>query len=419
MRPFEEIVDEHGPVVMRVCRALLGPADAEDAWSETFLSALRAYPDLRPGQQRAGLAGDDRPPQGDRPAPRRRPARPSRPATCPRRPGDDLPDARRASCGRALEALPPKQRGAVIYHYLADLPYAEVAAAARQQRGRGPAQRRRRHRQPPQDPPEGSTTMSTDAGRSAGPSRAWRRRRRLRPARRPTTLRARLADRGRADGPARRRLPHRRQPVRPVAARGQPGGPGAGGLRAGGPRRRPRPTRRRHQPADPACARPARRPWPASSTSTSPAGAARFDVPVDLRLAHGFRRAVIDAPAGRSPTAPPRATPRWPGPPGTRARCGRSGSACAHNPVPLVVPCHRVIRSDGTLGQYLGGAEAKAALLGYGDRGVTAVARPRRRPPSPSGAGRPTRLAGSHRGARRPRDRALTAPVLNAPSADR
>ena len=39
---------EHGPVVMRVCRALLGPADAEDAWSETFLSALRAYPRLRP-----------------------------------------------------------------------------------------------------------------------------------------------------------------------------------------------------------------------------------------------------------------------------------------------------------------------------------------------------------------------------------
>src|SRR6267378_1121109 len=45
--PFEEIVAEHGPVVMRVCRALLGPADAADAWSETFLSALEAYPKLR------------------------------------------------------------------------------------------------------------------------------------------------------------------------------------------------------------------------------------------------------------------------------------------------------------------------------------------------------------------------------------
>ena len=37
---------EHGPTVLRVCRAVLGPADADDAWSETFLAALRAYPDL-------------------------------------------------------------------------------------------------------------------------------------------------------------------------------------------------------------------------------------------------------------------------------------------------------------------------------------------------------------------------------------
>ncbi|MDP8954603.1 MAG: MGMT family protein, partial [Actinomycetota bacterium] len=38
-------------------------------------------------------------------------------------------------------------------------------------------------------------------------------------------------------------------------------------------------------------------------------------------------------------------------------------SACAHNPVPVVVPCHRVVRSDGSIGQYLGGVEMKAALL--------------------------------------------------------
>ena len=45
-RPFEEIVAEHGPTVLRVCRALLARPDADDAWSETFLAALRAYPDL-------------------------------------------------------------------------------------------------------------------------------------------------------------------------------------------------------------------------------------------------------------------------------------------------------------------------------------------------------------------------------------
>src|SRR3989442_7413731 len=46
--PFEELVAEYGPTVLRVCRAVLGPADAEDAWSETFLAALDAYPRLRP-----------------------------------------------------------------------------------------------------------------------------------------------------------------------------------------------------------------------------------------------------------------------------------------------------------------------------------------------------------------------------------
>ena len=44
MLPFEEIVATHGALVLRVCRAALGPVDAEDAWSETFLAALRAYP---------------------------------------------------------------------------------------------------------------------------------------------------------------------------------------------------------------------------------------------------------------------------------------------------------------------------------------------------------------------------------------
>ena len=48
-RPFEEIVAEHGALVMRMCRALVGPVDAADAWSETFLSALQAYPRLPAG----------------------------------------------------------------------------------------------------------------------------------------------------------------------------------------------------------------------------------------------------------------------------------------------------------------------------------------------------------------------------------
>ena len=45
-QPFEAVVAAHGATVLRVCRAVLGPADADDAWSEAFLAAMKAYPDL-------------------------------------------------------------------------------------------------------------------------------------------------------------------------------------------------------------------------------------------------------------------------------------------------------------------------------------------------------------------------------------
>src|SRR6185436_18073360 len=45
-QPFEAVVAAHAGTVLRVCRALLGSAEAEDAWSETFLAALKAYPEL-------------------------------------------------------------------------------------------------------------------------------------------------------------------------------------------------------------------------------------------------------------------------------------------------------------------------------------------------------------------------------------
>src|SRR3954447_16851317 len=44
--PFEAIVKMHGPTVLRVCLAVVGAAEADDAWSETFLSAMKAYPAL-------------------------------------------------------------------------------------------------------------------------------------------------------------------------------------------------------------------------------------------------------------------------------------------------------------------------------------------------------------------------------------
>jgi methylated-DNA-[protein]-cysteine S-methyltransferase len=87
-----------------------------------------------------------------------------------------------------------------------------------------------------------------------------------------------------------------------------------------------------------------------------------FEVPVDLQLARGFRRAVLvhlqEIPYGRTESYA--AVARAAGSPNAvRA----AGSACATNPVPLVVPCHRVVRSDGSIGQYRGGVEAKRRLL--------------------------------------------------------
>jgi RNA polymerase sigma factor (sigma-70 family) len=126
-RPFEEIVAEHGPTVLRVCRAVLGPADAEDAWSETFLSAMRAYPGLPPGSNvEAWLVTIAKHKVIDT---HRRGARlpipveeiQDRPAPSP----PDADDLR--ELWTALEALPRKQREAVAYHYLAGLPYADVA----------------------------------------------------------------------------------------------------------------------------------------------------------------------------------------------------------------------------------------------------------------------------------------------------
>lgn len=87
-----------------------------------------------------------------------------------------------------------------------------------------------------------------------------------------------------------------------------------------------------------------------------------FDVPIDLQLVHGFRHTVISQlpQIAYGSTASYAAVAEMAGnPSAVRA----VGSACSHNPLPLVVPCHRVVRSDGSIGQYLGGAEVKAALL--------------------------------------------------------
>jgi RNA polymerase sigma factor (sigma-70 family) len=162
LQPFEQVVTEHGATVLRVCRALLGPVDADDAWSETFLSALRAYPDLRPDSNVRGWLVT---------IAHRKALDQLRAAKRTPRPTGELPEVATTagiaddgggsvalSDGElrdALAALPFKQRSAVVLHHLAGLPYAEVAgvidsneAAARRSAADGIAALRRAYSTP-------------------------------------------------------------------------------------------------------------------------------------------------------------------------------------------------------------------------------------------------------------------------------
>lgn len=88
----------------------------------------------------------------------------------------------------------------------------------------------------------------------------------------------------------------------------------------------------------------------------------QFDLPLDLQLSRGFRREVLDELRkinyGQTLSYAEVATAAG------RPRAVRAvGTACATNPLPLVIPCHRVLRSDGGVGGYLGGVESKELLL--------------------------------------------------------
>lgn len=124
MRPFDQVVTECGPVVLRVCRALLPLADAEDAWSETFLAALRAYPELDEGANvQAWLVTIAHRKAIDvHRAAARRPVAVER---LPERPSEQ-PESD-PQLWDAVRELPTRQRLAVAYHYMAGLPYREIA----------------------------------------------------------------------------------------------------------------------------------------------------------------------------------------------------------------------------------------------------------------------------------------------------
>jgi RNA polymerase sigma factor (sigma-70 family) len=136
VKPFEHVVRDHGPAVLRFCRALVGPVEADDVWSETFLAALRAYPDLDDGANvEAWLVTIARRKAVDHHRARTRRAVPladlPETTTQPAETHEDL--------WQAMRALTERQREAIAFHHLVGLPYTEVAAVVG---GSAPAVRR-------------------------------------------------------------------------------------------------------------------------------------------------------------------------------------------------------------------------------------------------------------------------------------
>jgi len=125
--PFQTLIDEHAAEVMAVLRGAVGRDGAEDCFQETFLSALRGYPQLREaGNLRGWLitiahrkAIDHHRARGRAPVPVAEVAEVAVEAPEPDEDGVWL----------AVGALPPKQRTAVTLRYASDLPHAEIAAA--------------------------------------------------------------------------------------------------------------------------------------------------------------------------------------------------------------------------------------------------------------------------------------------------
>lgn len=128
--PFQTLLDEYAGDVLAVLRGAVGRADAEDCFQETFLAALRAYPELQDDRNLRGWlltiahrkAIDHHRARGRRPLPVAAVEEVAAPAPFE----DGLPGE---GIWEAVAALPPKQRAAVTLRYGSDLPHAEIAAA--------------------------------------------------------------------------------------------------------------------------------------------------------------------------------------------------------------------------------------------------------------------------------------------------
>jgi len=124
--PFQTLLDAHAGEVMALLRGAVGREGAEDCFQDTFLAALRAYPELEDGRNLRGWlvtiahrkAVDHHRSRGRRPVPVAEVAEAAVPGP---EPGEGV--------WESVGTLPPKQRAAVTLRYACDLPHAEIAAA--------------------------------------------------------------------------------------------------------------------------------------------------------------------------------------------------------------------------------------------------------------------------------------------------
>jgi RNA polymerase sigma factor (sigma-70 family) len=126
--PFQTLLERHADEVHRFLVASVGPLEAEDCFQETFLSALRAYPNLRDASNlRAWLFTIAHRKALD--AHRARARRPVPVEEVPERAVDDGGSPEEPGLWRAVRRLPEKQRAAVFMRFAADLDYAQIGAA--------------------------------------------------------------------------------------------------------------------------------------------------------------------------------------------------------------------------------------------------------------------------------------------------
>jgi RNA polymerase sigma factor (sigma-70 family) len=127
--PFQRFLDAHREEVWRFLVASMGPAEADDCFQETFISALRAYPKLRPDSNlRAWVLTIAHRKALDLHRARARTAIPVAeiaavdPRTTTAQPADD-------GLWQAVQELPPRQRSAVLLRFVGDLPHRDIAQA--------------------------------------------------------------------------------------------------------------------------------------------------------------------------------------------------------------------------------------------------------------------------------------------------